>query len=55
MSELEKILFAILPGFAELLKSALSDTYDQQAELQSLLKIQRSLADARAAKQFPNG
>ncbi len=49
---MEEILLALVPGLVDLLKSALADDYDQAAELQAMLKMQRALADARAAKMF---
>lgn len=44
---IEDVLVAIVPGLAKLLETALADKYDQQAELQALLNIQRALADQR--------
>lgn len=58
MGALEAALVAIIPGLAKLLESALADTYDQQAELQAMLHIQRSLANERvrrAISEAPHG
>lgn len=43
----EQVLLALIPGLAQLIESALSSDYDQQAELQAMLNMQRALADAR--------
>ncbi len=47
MNQLESILLALVPGLAKLIASALADEYDQQAELQAMLNMQRALADQR--------
>ncbi len=44
---LELILLAIIPGLAKLIESAIAENYNQEAELQALFQMQRSLADQR--------
>ncbi len=49
---IESLIIAILPGLVDLIKNATSDTYDKEAELQAVLRIQRAIADERARKLF---
>ena len=44
---MESILLALIPGLVKLIESALSDNYDQEAEMQALLQMQRAAADER--------
>lgn len=44
---IEAIIAAIVPSLVDLVKNATADTYDKDAELQILLKMQRDISDAR--------
>lgn len=44
---IEKILIALAPAIAGVIEVALNQTYDQDAETQAILKLQRSAADLR--------
>lgn len=46
---IESLVAAIVPGLIDLIKNAVADDYDKDAELQAMLKIQRAISDARAA------
>ncbi len=43
-----QIILALIPGAIDLIKAAAADDYDQEAELQAILKMQRAVATARA-------
>jgi hypothetical protein len=48
------IILALIPGFIKLVESALDDDYDQQKELDAIIKMQRATADVRARKAIAN-
>lgn len=47
---IEAVLIALAPAIAKLIDSATADSYDEEAEYQALLDLQRSLADLRFQK-----
>ncbi len=44
---MEALLIALAPALGQLLESALKDDYDQEAEYQAILKLQRAIYDER--------
>lgn len=48
------IILALIPGFIELVESAVADDYDQEKELNAIIKMQRAAADQRARKAIAN-
>lgn len=50
MEALAEILAALAEPIADLIKSALADSYDPEAERRALLKAQRNLSDYRMAQ-----
>ncbi len=49
MSVVEALL-TLAPHIAKLVEAMTKDDYDQDAELQTMLAMNRAIADARAAK-----
>jgi hypothetical protein len=43
-------LLTLAPYIAKLIESMTSDSYDQEAEKQALLDMERAISDVRAAK-----
>lgn len=48
---LAEVLLALAPTIARLIESVLG-TYDEEAELQAMLQLQRTLANLRAKKML---
>lgn len=50
---MEALITALIPGLLKLLETALADDYDQEAEYQAILKLQRAIADERMRRAVP--
>lgn len=50
MKTAETVIAALAPSIAKFIELAKADSYDQEAEYQAILKMQRDLADLRAKR-----